>query len=179
MYRLVITWFWFVCIYCFDIMRLRLERHLIVIVCSWIFNYLCNQCLSPLTLWVLIRLMARCTRHNMIFLIYIYIPICFTYSSLLLFCSRNNLFLVIYLTIQLRYCIYLFITVGFLLQFFVWVKTSICQEHWTDFNTLCWSEAIFNVYILFWYAALLESRFSTNASSAIIVCRPRLVFIAL
>ena len=119
MYRLGITWFWFVCIYSFDIMRLRLERHLIVIVCSWIFNYLCNQCLSPLTLRVLIRLMARSTRHNMIFLIYIYISICFTYSSLLLFCSRNNLFLVIYLTIQLRYCIYLFITVGFLLQFFV------------------------------------------------------------
>jgi len=32
--------------------------------CSWIYNYLCNQCLSPLTLWVRIPLMARCTRYN-------------------------------------------------------------------------------------------------------------------
>ena len=31
---------------------------------SWIYNYLCNQCLSPLTLWVKIPLMARCTWYN-------------------------------------------------------------------------------------------------------------------
>ena len=31
---------------------------------SWIYNYLCNKCLSPLTLWVWILLMARCTRNN-------------------------------------------------------------------------------------------------------------------
>ena len=31
---------------------------------SWIYNYLCNQCISPLTLWVRIPLMARCTRYN-------------------------------------------------------------------------------------------------------------------
>jgi hypothetical protein len=29
-----------------------------------IYNYLCNQCLSPLTLWVWIPLMAMCTRYN-------------------------------------------------------------------------------------------------------------------
>jgi len=29
---------------------------------SWIYNYLCNQCLSPLKLWVRISLMAGCTR---------------------------------------------------------------------------------------------------------------------
>jgi hypothetical protein len=28
---------------------------------SWIYNYLCNQCLSPLTLWVWISIRARCT----------------------------------------------------------------------------------------------------------------------
>ena len=28
---------------------------------SWIYNYLCNQCLSPLKLWVRIPFMARCT----------------------------------------------------------------------------------------------------------------------
>jgi hypothetical protein len=27
---------------------------------SWIYNYLCKKCLSPLTLWVRIALMARC-----------------------------------------------------------------------------------------------------------------------
>jgi hypothetical protein len=28
---------------------------------SWIYNYLCNQCLSSLTLWVRISIKARCT----------------------------------------------------------------------------------------------------------------------
>ena len=28
---------------------------------SWILNYLCNQCLSPLMLWVWISIWARCT----------------------------------------------------------------------------------------------------------------------
>ena len=28
---------------------------------SWIYNYLCNQFLSPLMLWVWISIMARCT----------------------------------------------------------------------------------------------------------------------
>jgi hypothetical protein len=31
---------------------------------SWIYNYLCNQCLSPLKLWVLTLFMARCTWYN-------------------------------------------------------------------------------------------------------------------
>jgi hypothetical protein len=31
---------------------------------SWIYNYLCNQCLSSLTLWVWIVLEARCTWYN-------------------------------------------------------------------------------------------------------------------
>ena len=31
--------------------------------CSWIYNYLSNQCLSPLAFWVRIPLMARCTRY--------------------------------------------------------------------------------------------------------------------
>jgi hypothetical protein len=28
---------------------------------SWMYNYLCNQCLSPLMLWVQISIRARCT----------------------------------------------------------------------------------------------------------------------
>jgi hypothetical protein len=31
---------------------------------SWVFNYLCNQCLLPLKLWVWTSFMARCTRYN-------------------------------------------------------------------------------------------------------------------
>jgi hypothetical protein len=31
---------------------------------SWINDYLCNRCLSPLKLWVWIPHMARCTRYN-------------------------------------------------------------------------------------------------------------------
>ena len=33
---------------------------------SWIHNYLCNQCLSPLKLWVRTPFMARCTRYNIL-----------------------------------------------------------------------------------------------------------------
>ena len=28
---------------------------------SWIYNYLCNQCLSPLMLWIWISIRTRCT----------------------------------------------------------------------------------------------------------------------
>jgi hypothetical protein len=31
---------------------------------NWIYNYQCNQCLSPLKLWVGIPLMVRCTQYN-------------------------------------------------------------------------------------------------------------------
>jgi hypothetical protein len=33
---------------------------------SWIYNYLCNQCRSPLKLRVRIPFMARCTRYAML-----------------------------------------------------------------------------------------------------------------
>ena len=32
---------------------------------SWIYNYQCYQCLSPLKLWVRILLIARCTQYNL------------------------------------------------------------------------------------------------------------------
>ena len=32
---------------------------------SWIYKYLCNQCLSPLKLWVRIPFMARWTRYTL------------------------------------------------------------------------------------------------------------------
>ena len=35
---------------------------------SWIYNYLCNQCPSPLKLWVLTLFMARCTQYNIMWL---------------------------------------------------------------------------------------------------------------
>ena len=31
---------------------------------SWIYNYLCNQCLSTIKLWVWTLFMARCTQYN-------------------------------------------------------------------------------------------------------------------
>jgi hypothetical protein len=33
---------------------------------SWIYNYLFNQCLSPLTLRIQILLMVKCTQDNII-----------------------------------------------------------------------------------------------------------------
>jgi hypothetical protein len=38
---------------------------------SWISNYLCNQCISPLTLWVRIQLMARWPRYNSMWYIWL------------------------------------------------------------------------------------------------------------
>ena len=34
----------------------------------WIYNYLCNQSLSPLRLWVRVSIIARCTRYNIMWL---------------------------------------------------------------------------------------------------------------
>jgi hypothetical protein len=31
---------------------------------SWIYSYLCNQCISPLKLWVRTPFMTMCTRYN-------------------------------------------------------------------------------------------------------------------
>jgi hypothetical protein len=31
---------------------------------SWIYNYLCNQCLSPLKWWVRTPFIARCTQYK-------------------------------------------------------------------------------------------------------------------
>ena len=31
---------------------------------SWIYNYMCNQCLSPQKLWIWTLFMTRCTRYN-------------------------------------------------------------------------------------------------------------------
>jgi hypothetical protein len=44
---------------------------------SWIYNYLCNQCLSPLKLWVRTLFMARCTWYNI------------RWSSLSVTCDRS------------------------------------------------------------------------------------------
>jgi hypothetical protein len=43
--------------------------HLVSYLCCGLFslgiyNYICNQCLSPLRLWIRILSMARCTRQN-------------------------------------------------------------------------------------------------------------------
>ena len=35
---------------------------------SWIYNYLCNQCLSPLKLWVRTPFIARCFQYNFMWL---------------------------------------------------------------------------------------------------------------
>jgi hypothetical protein len=34
------------------------------VVGSWIYNYLCNQCLSLIKLWVRILFIVRCTLYN-------------------------------------------------------------------------------------------------------------------
>ena len=44
---------------------------------TWIYSYPCNQCLSPLKLWVRIPFMASCTRYNIM------------WSSLSVTCDRS------------------------------------------------------------------------------------------
>ena len=44
---------------------------------SWIYSYLCNQCISPLTLWIRTPLISRCTRCNIM------------WSSLSITCDRS------------------------------------------------------------------------------------------
>jgi hypothetical protein len=45
----------------------------VVTVSSWIYNNLCNQCLSPLKLGARIPLMTRCTQYNIICKQYIHV----------------------------------------------------------------------------------------------------------
>ena len=47
---------------------------------SWIYNYLCNQCLSLLKLWVLAPLMARCNRYNIMWKVCQLLAICHWFS---------------------------------------------------------------------------------------------------
>ena len=47
---------------------------------SWIYNYLRNQCLSPLKLWVRTSFTARCTRYNIM------------WKSLSVTCDRSLVF---------------------------------------------------------------------------------------
>ena len=47
---------------------------------SWIYNYLCHQCLSYLKLWVRIPLKAKCTRYS------------FMWSSFSVTCCRSLIF---------------------------------------------------------------------------------------
>jgi hypothetical protein len=45
---------------------------------SWIYNYLCNQCISPLMLWVQISIRARCTT---IFVLHALIDLYFSFGK--------------------------------------------------------------------------------------------------
>jgi hypothetical protein len=47
---------------------------------SWIYNYLCNQCILPLKLWIRTPFMARCIRYNIM------------WSSLSVTCDRSVVF---------------------------------------------------------------------------------------
>ena len=65
--RLIGRFFWFCCLstaFVVTVNIILVEAVVVVIVWYWIYNYLCNQCLSPLKLWVRIPFMARCTRYN-------------------------------------------------------------------------------------------------------------------
>ena len=56
--RSTMTFEWRCYIYC--LIRGRCGRD--CIHGSWIYNYLCNRCLTPLMLWVRISIRARCTQ---------------------------------------------------------------------------------------------------------------------
>ena len=59
---------------------------------SWIYHYLCHQCPSPLReLWVLIPLMAGCTRYNIMGYVCQWLATCRLFSLVLLFPSPIKL----------------------------------------------------------------------------------------
>jgi len=49
-----------------NLLKITFEKGLLWSYGCWIYNYLCNQCLSPLKLWVRTLFIARCTRYNII-----------------------------------------------------------------------------------------------------------------
>jgi hypothetical protein len=53
---------WLIDFWCFNAIFNNISATLLRPV--WIYNYLCNQCISPLKLWVWTPFMARCTRYN-------------------------------------------------------------------------------------------------------------------
>jgi hypothetical protein len=61
---------------------------------SWIYNYLCNQCLLPLTLWVRTPSVARCTRLILQHvLVYMYFLWCFIFFPLIFkICVQSHAF---------------------------------------------------------------------------------------
>ena len=60
---LVVLIYLAICIYCLSFYSL-LGPSWLWSYGSWIYNYLCNQCISPLKLRVRTLFMARCTRYN-------------------------------------------------------------------------------------------------------------------
>ena len=54
------------CVCVFVKIFVKIFAYVVIRMVVWIYNYLCNQCPSPLTLWVRISLMARCTLYNII-----------------------------------------------------------------------------------------------------------------
>jgi len=52
----------------------------VIVYGSWIYNYVCNQCLLPLKLWVRTPFMARCARYNIM------------WKSLSVICDRSVVF---------------------------------------------------------------------------------------
>ena len=59
--------FWDFCLFITTLLLKKSESVVIVIVWSygsWSYNYLCNQFLQPLNLWVRIPFMAKCIRYN-------------------------------------------------------------------------------------------------------------------
>jgi hypothetical protein len=59
--------------------------------CSWIYNYLCNQCLSPLMLWVRISIRARCP-HKLYHIIMLYRIYYTTMVRVMVFDATFNMF---------------------------------------------------------------------------------------
>jgi len=67
---------------------------------SLIYNYMCNQCLLPLKLWVRTPFVARCTRYNIVIKLVSYLRQVGVFLQVLNFSVPIKLTS----TIQLKYC---------------------------------------------------------------------------
>jgi hypothetical protein len=106
---------------------------------SWIYNYLCNQCLSQQKLWVQIPLMARCVVYISQFCHFIYVWLVWNNADVeIKFIIQFYLFIIYWTIVDCHICVFIICkTKQRIWKGFIWYKQTknkykdICKsERW-------------------------------------------------